>query len=174
MDTSAFSTLPNALATAPIVFKMYRLHASRKMEVVPASQTDVAVGKLSVDTLDSAPTFWRERKWTEIRFQDETRGEVKVWEICENVLEVTLQKRQTRGGCSVPLYLFWDFNKCSKKSWWWQDFLIFQTVLGPTQPHVKWLPCLSGGGVRQGLLLTNHSLLVPRSRKIRAVPQPYL
>jgi len=45
-------------------------------------------------------------------------------------------------------------------------------ALSPTQPPVKWVPDLSRGKVRPGVLLTTHPLLVPRSWKSTAIPLP--
>ena len=47
-------------------------------------------------------------------------------------------------------------------------------ALGPTQPPVKWVPCLPGGKVRPGRAATTHPLLVPWSWKSRAIPLPTL
>jgi hypothetical protein len=44
-------------------------------------------------------------------------------------------------------------------------------VLGPTQPPVQWVPCLSPGVKSgRGVTLTPQHLLVPSSRKSRAIP----
>jgi len=47
-------------------------------------------------------------------------------------------------------------------------FRPFRRALGPTNPPVKWVKC------GQGVLLTTHPLLVPRSWKSRAIPLPTL
>ena len=48
-------------------------------------------------------------------------------------------------------------------------------ALGPNQPPVQWVPGLSSGvKCGRGVLLTTDPLLVPRSRKSRAIPLPTL
>ena len=55
---------------------------------------------------------------------------------------------------------------------WGQDFLhLSRPAVGPTQPPVQWVPCLSRGVKSgQGVTLTPHPLLVPRSTKSRVIP----
>jgi len=58
------------------------------------------------------------------------------------------------------------------ESWWGWDFPhLSRPVLGPTQPPVQWIPALSWGVKSgRGVMLTPHALLVPWSRKSRAIP----
>jgi len=59
------------------------------------------------------------------------------------------------------------------ESRWRSDFPhLFRPALGPTQPPLQWVLGLSRGvKSSRGVTLTPHSLLVPLSRKSRAIPQ---
>ena len=66
-------------------------------------------------------------------------------------------------------------RKAPEQSWWGRDFPPVQTGPGAHQASCK-MGTGSFPGVKcgRGVLLTTHPLLVPRSRKSRAIPLPTL
>jgi len=57
------------------------------------------------------------------------------------------------------------------ESRWGRDFpQLSRLALGPTHPHVQWVPGLSRGKERSGCDADPSPLLVPCSRKSRAIP----
>jgi len=79
-------------------------------------------------------------------------------------------------GSSVGIATDYGLDGQSRiKSRWGEIFRPSGLALGPTQPPVKWgTGSFPGVKCGQGVLLTTHPLLVPRSWKSRAIPLPNL
>jgi hypothetical protein len=74
-------------------------------------------------------------------------------------------------GSSVGIVTGYGLDGPGIESWWVRDFShMSRPALGPTEPPVQWVPGLSQGLSGQGVVLTTHPLLAPRSRKGRAIP----
>jgi hypothetical protein len=75
-------------------------------------------------------------------------------------------------GSAVTIATGYGLGGPGIESPWGRDFLhLSRPALRPTQPPVQWVPCLSRGGKeRRGVKLTPHLLLMPWSRKGRAIP----
>jgi hypothetical protein len=74
-------------------------------------------------------------------------------------------------GSSVGITTGYGLDGPGIESRWGRDFSnILRPALGPTQPPVQWVPGLSRGVKRTGRGADHPPLLVPRSRKGRAIP----
>ena len=73
---------------------------------------------------------------------------------------------------SVGIATGYGLDGLGIESRWGRDFLhLSRPALGPTQLSVQWVPRLSRGVKSgRGVRLTHHPLLVPWSRKSRAIP----
>ena len=78
-------------------------------------------------------------------------------------------------GSSVRIATDYGLDGPGSNPGWDEIFRPSRPALRPTQPPVKWVPGLSRGlKCGRGVLLTTHPLLLPRSRKSRAIPLPTL
>ena len=70
------------------------------------------------------------------------------------------------GPCSiVGIPTAYGLDGLGIESLWGWDFLrLYRPALRPTQPPVQWVPGLPGARCGQGVTLTPHPLLVPRSK----------
>jgi len=66
----------------------------------------------------------------------------------------------------VELYIY-SLDGLGIESWWGRDFPhLSRPALGPIQPRIQWVPGVKSG---RGVTLTPNPLLVPWSRKSRAI-----
>jgi hypothetical protein len=78
-------------------------------------------------------------------------------------------------GSSVGIATGYGLDDPGIESQWGEIFRPSRPALGLTQPPVQWVPCPSRGvKYGRGVLLTTHTLLVPRSWKSRAIFVPTL
>jgi len=79
--------------------------------------------------------------------------------------------RSRRPGSSVGIATGYGLDGPGTESLWGQDFPhLSRPTLGSTQPPVQWVPGLSRGKDRPGRDSDPSHLLVPWSRKSRAIP----
>ena len=87
--------------------------------------------------------------------------------------EYITRKCIVRGpGSSVGIKTGYLLNGPEIETRWGQDFPhLSRPALELTQPPVQWVPGLSGVKSGRGVTLTPHRLLLPWSRKSRAIPR---
>jgi hypothetical protein len=85
----------------------------------------------------------------------------------------TVASIRTDRSSSVGIATGYGLDDPGIESRWGRDFShTSRQVLGPTQPPVQCVLGLSQMQSGRGVMLTTHTLLVPRSRKVRAISLP--
>ena len=155
------------------------------MEVIPGGQHESASRKISIDTLDSAHSLYENlrKEETVVRMGHGvgrgTPHTLLEW-ACASVSATwhCMRNALTKYEAEVMLcsYVYnWKYNKYFKKSWYRREIPPFQAGPGTHKASCK-IGTGSYLGVKcaRGVLLTTHTLLVPRSSKNRAKSLPTL